>query len=98
MIERPCADNCEMNRLLQRQQRQTSAQASPRPSRSAGFTLIEILVVLVIIGVLAALIAPNVLDRAGEAKVTAARNNQGRAYAVALAGLGVKSIASGWSP
>ena len=33
------------------------------------------MVVLVIIGVLAALIAPNVLDRAGEAKVTAARTD-----------------------
>jgi general secretion pathway protein G len=42
---------------------------------SRGFTLIEIMVVLVIIGVLAALIAPNVLDRAGEAKVTAARTD-----------------------
>jgi general secretion pathway protein G len=40
-----------------------------------GFTLIEIMVVLVIIGVLAALIAPNVLDRASEAKVTAARTD-----------------------
>ena len=48
---------------------------SLRRVRSQGFTLIEILVVLVIIGVLAALIAPNVLDRAGEAKVTAARTD-----------------------
>ena len=40
-----------------------------------GFTLIEIMVVLVIIGVLAALIAPNVLDRAADARVTAARTD-----------------------
>lgn len=40
-----------------------------------GFTLIEIMVVLVIIGVLAALIAPNVLNRAADAKVTAARTD-----------------------
>jgi general secretion pathway protein G len=44
-------------------------------TRRAGFTLIEIMVVLVIIGVLAALIAPNVLDRAADARVTAARTD-----------------------
>jgi general secretion pathway protein G len=43
--------------------------------RESGFTLIEIMVVLVIIAILGALIGPQILGRVDEARVTAARQD-----------------------
>jgi general secretion pathway protein G len=43
--------------------------------RNKGFTLIELMVVLVILGVLAAIIAPKIMDRPDEARIIAARQD-----------------------
>ncbi len=43
--------------------------------RARGFTLIEIMVVVVIIGILIGLIAPNILGRVDKARVTAAKTD-----------------------
>jgi len=43
--------------------------------RQAGFTLIELMVVIMILGVLAALVVPRVMNRPDEARVVAARQD-----------------------
>jgi general secretion pathway protein G len=48
-----------------------------RNHRESGFTLIEIMVVIAIIGILATLIVPNIMGRPDEARITAAKHDVG---------------------
>lgn len=54
--------------------RPRSSGGAMRPRARAGFTLIEILVVIAVLAVLAALVAPEVFSHLGTAKDTAARS------------------------
>ncbi|MFO1353018.1 MAG: type II secretion system major pseudopilin GspG [Gammaproteobacteria bacterium] len=46
-----------------------------RLAKHAGFTLIEVMVVVVILGILAAIIVPRIMDRPEEARIIKAKND-----------------------
>jgi general secretion pathway protein G len=56
--------------MIQKQPSLALPRHRPKPGPRAGFTLLEIMVVVVILGILAALVLPNVMGRIGQAQAT----------------------------
>ena len=58
-----------MSCMLEMKMNKQKMQGNKIMNKQSGFTLIEVMVVIVILGVLAALIVPNVMGRGEKAKV-----------------------------
>ena len=46
-----------------------------KQKKETGFTLIEIMVVVIILGILTAIVAPNIIGRVGDAQISAAKQD-----------------------
>ena len=75
MFRKPCIESTSPHPLHTCGAPSRPACSIPARGRQRGFTLIEVMVVIVILGIMAALVVPNLAGRQDQAQVTAAKSD-----------------------